>query len=279
MPLHSETLRWIRHELASEAAVGSHLAGGVTSQVYALAGGRFVVKQVSDANWLQERPDVVEYEARVLEWLADAPVPVPQVVAVDPDGSHAGYPTLLMTAMPGRAAGHAAAPATWMSELASLSACILSLEAPAWVRPFTRYQPPTAAAVPAWAADPDVWHWAIGVISGSAPPAAERVIHRDFHPWNVLWDDRITAVVDWSQTSIGPAQMDAAHCRANLAIGFDAETADDYRVAWERATGLDHDPYFDIVTCIDFLPDWRPSGRGNRRLEAWLGRVVAEAAD
>jgi hypothetical protein len=92
----------------------------------------------------------------------------------------------------------------------------------------------------------------------------------------VLWDDGISAVVDWSQTSIGPAHMDAAHCRANLAIGLDAGAADDYRVAWERATGLEHHPYWDVVTCIDFLPDWRPSSRGNSRLEAWLERVLTE---
>ena len=59
-------------------------------------------------------------------------------------------------------------------------------------------------------------------------------------------------------------------------IALDIETADAYRGHWEGATGLEHHPYWDIVTCVDFLPDWRPSARGNDRLESWLGHLLSE---
>jgi aminoglycoside phosphotransferase (APT) family kinase protein len=102
-------------------------------------------------------------------------------------------------------------------------------------------------------------------------------IHRDFHPWNVLWNGAVAGVIDWSQASIGPVGMDVAHCRANLTIGFGTEAADDFRLRWEADTGTAHPVYWDLVTCIDFLPDWRPSPRGNGRLEEWVRHLLAES--
>ena len=277
MALHPDTIAWVRTVCASEAVVAGPLGGGVTSEVYALAGNRFVVKQVSNERWLQERPDVVAYEARILEQLAGSSVPVPRLVAVDPDGTGAGFPTLLMAAAAGAPAGDVAAPSMWMDEMASTSAAILELPIPGWLRTFERYQAAETARAPAWASDPGLWKAAIDVVREPAPAAQVRFVHRDYHPWNVLWMDGITAVVDWSQAAAGPAPMDAAHCRANLALRFDIETAEAYREAWEAASGMEHRPYWDIVTCIDFTPDWRPSVGGNRRLEVWLRFLLGRA--
>ena len=163
-----------------------------------------------------------------------------------------------------------------MDELVSISASILELDAPDWLRSFERYQPPGTARAPTWADDPGLWERAIEVVRHSPPATPEAFIHRDYHPWNVVWEDGVTAVVDWSQAAVGPAPMDAAHCRANLALGFDIETAEAYRERWEAVTGLDHHPYWDIVTCIDFTPDWRPSDRGNGRLESWLRHLLEQ---
>ena len=83
-------------------------------------------------------------------------------------------------------------------------------------------------------------------------------------------------MLDWSQTSIGPIPMDAAHCRANLAIRIGVAEADSYRDLWESMTGVTHHPYWDLITCVDFLPDWRHSDPGNAHLDEWVGRLVAE---
>jgi hypothetical protein len=53
---------------------------------------------------------------------------------------------------------------------------------------------------------------------------------------------------------VGPITMDAAHRTANLAIDSGVEAADAFESRWEAATGLAHDPYWDLVNCIDFLP-------------------------
>lgn len=219
------------------------------------------------------------YEARVLEWLGPLSLPVPQVVAVDPDGAESGLPTLVMKALAGGPAGDLGNPADWMPGLAATSARLSALDPPDWIRPFGRYQRIEAARPPVWAEDSDLWFRAIAAAREREPPHEQVLLHRDYHPWNVLWSDGISGVVDWSQTSVGPPAIDATHCRANLAIAFDADTADEYRGMWERCTGRTLAPYWDVVTCLDFLPDWRPSPPGNANLEGWLRRVLAEISD
>jgi aminoglycoside/choline kinase family phosphotransferase len=145
---------------------------------------------------------------------------------------------------------------------------------PVWVRPFERYLQAADAEPPLWAEDPAIWKDAIDAVGQPPPSAPERFIHRDYHPWNVLWNDALVGVVDWSQASVGPVAIDASHCRANLAIGFDAAVADAFRTRWEAATELRLDPYWDLVTCVDVLPDWRPSTRGTTSLEAWLSHLL-----
>lgn len=276
MPLHPHTRSWLQRELGDRVSVGGAMTGGVTSHVYAVDAD-FVVKQVGDPRWLRERPEVIRYEAAVLDWLSSTALPVPEVVAVDPDGAQAGFPSMILRRLDGRPAGDVAEPQVWMDALARLSASVASVSAAPWIRRFERYQDADTATPPSWARNSTAWIEAIAFVAAPPPVSEERFIHRDFHAWNVLWSGGVSGVVDWSQASVGPPQMDAAHCRANLAISHQPATADRYGELWAAATGLVHDPYWDLVTCVDFLPDWRPSPRGNDRLEAWLLHVLAEA--
>jgi aminoglycoside phosphotransferase (APT) family kinase protein len=252
--------------------------GGVTSDVrfVEVEEGRAVLKRVTNETWLAERPDVVAYEAAVLRWLAASPVPVPTVLAVDGSGAETGSPSLVLTFIDGVPAGETASPGEWMGSLVDTAEAIASLDPPAWVRPFRRYLEASEAVPPEWAADDGVWRDAIDIVRGPAPSVRRGFIHRDYHPWNVLWNGGLVGVVDWSQASVGPLSMDVSHCRANLAIRFGEAVADDFKSRWESATGVTHAPYWDLVTCIDFLPDWRPSARGNERLEAWVRHLLDE---
>ena len=73
--------------------VRAHLAGGA----------RMLVLRVhTNDEWLAREPDLAAREAAVLELLAPTPVPAPGLVAVDPDGSAAGRPCVLMERLPGR---------------------------------------------------------------------------------------------------------------------------------------------------------------------------------
>jgi aminoglycoside phosphotransferase (APT) family kinase protein len=273
------TLAWIRRYLGPGAQLGPALVGGATSDVRLVEVGerRAVLKQIRNPAWLAERPDVVAYEARVLELVATTSIPVPRVLAVDESGIEAGHPSLLLSWIDGAPAGECANPDEWLDELVTLAVQIAAVDPPDWIRPFARYLEPEAAVPPVWAVDAGVWRRAIEIVGGAAPAAPLGFIHRDYHPWNVLWNGAVVGVVDWSQTSHGPVPTDVAHCRANLAIRFDAETAEDFKSRWETKTGWSHDPYWDLVTCVDFLPDWHPSARGNSRLEVWVRHLLASS--
>ncbi|MFI1290579.1 aminoglycoside phosphotransferase family protein [Streptomyces sp. NPDC020792] len=120
------------------------------------------------------------------------------------------------------------------------------------------------------------------------------VLHRDFHPGNVLFTGdgdglRISGVVDWVETSWGPADLDVAHCSTALALlhGVSAgmDFADRYLAAGgtpaeDRAAHL----YWRLLDALAFAPDaekvavpWRETGRADltptlltRRLEEYL---------
>jgi hypothetical protein len=129
------------------------------------------------------------------------------------------------------------------------------------------YQPPP------WARWPRVWERAVALALGPAPDLPAVLVQRDFHPGNVLWRrGRLTGVVDWPAASVGPAVVDAAHCRANL-LSFDLRVADRFTALWSQASGAAFHPWADVVTIVGFLDDLR-SGWGS---EKYLLEVLADA--
>ncbi len=98
------------------------------------------------------------------------------------------------------------------------------------------------------------------------PTGPDAFIHRDFHPANLLWvDGRLTGVVDWVNACVGPAGVDTAHCRVNLAILWGAEAAD---------RQLPGDPAWDVEAAMGAL-DW---GEG-RDASDWPGSGLASLAE
>ncbi len=67
--------------------------------------------------------------------------------------------------------------------------------------------------------EPAAWERAFAVLAQDPPPYDGTFLHRDFSPRNLLWSgDRLTGIVDWVETSWGPAWLDVAHCRTILAF-------------------------------------------------------------
>ena len=121
---------------------------------------------------------------------------------------------------------------------------------PAGIPPYRRYYEPDRLAVPTWASDRDVWERAIALAHAPPPDLPERFIHRDFHPGNTLWEGaELTGVVDWTTGSRGPAAVDLGHLRWNLALDYGQRVAD------ALLPHPEHDPYYDVVTALDVLPE------------------------
>ena len=251
---------------------------------------RLVLQRWIRPGWQAEDPGFDPgKEAAVLDALAGGPVPVPTVVAVDPDGAAAGAPSLLTERLPGRGptVAEAGRPERVLA-LGEMLAAIHRLGAERWT-------PTLAAVVPRYYAfgdlsDPvipiatrrrDLWDEALRVATGPPPESPATLIHRDYHAWNTLWDGgRLTGIVDWSSASFGPPAADLAHLRVDLATDVSVEAATLARKAYAAAGGdLTDARFHQLRTVFDYLTDgdpaWFPPAAVDR-LDRFLEVVLGE---
>lgn len=137
---------------------------------------------------------------------------------------------------------------------------------------------------------PELWNRAVDVIRQDPPTHRPCFLHRDFHPGNVLFDGdgdaiRISGVVDWVETSWGPADLDVAHCSTALAllhgVPLGLSFADRYlagggQLAEQRAAHL----YWRLIDALALAPDaekvavpWRKLGRTDLTPSLLAGRL------
>lgn len=92
----------------------------------------------------------------------------------------------------------------------------------------------------------------------------------------------MTAIVDWTQASRGPAAVDTAHMRWNLALTYGLDAADEFlRVHQSLAGAFEGQSYWDLTTALDVLIDPDPTNWTRfdiDRLERYLHRVLTQVA-
>ncbi|MFJ1998493.1 phosphotransferase family protein [Streptomyces asiaticus] len=225
------------------------LHGGITAEMRRLSIGtrdggtrhlvlRTFVEEEHAEDWLNR-------EAGALTLLAGTGVPTPGLVAVDPTAAHCEYPSLLMTHLAGRTVLDDEGLETRVPLLARQLVAVHALRPAVRPREYVAWTTADTVVVPK-GADAAVWAAAIDVIRGPAPPYEGRFLHRDFQPGNVLFDvlpprsagTRITGVVDWAAASWGPADLDVAHCSANLALLHGPAWGLRFAEAYEEAGGV-----------------------------------------
>jgi aminoglycoside phosphotransferase (APT) family kinase protein len=280
-----QALAWAAARLGGPVIAARALRGGMSSAVHLLtaqqAGGQrrqAVLRRYVRPELNAEDPDIAAREARALRAAGSAGVPTPELLAVDPSGGGAGVPAVLMSRLPGRVDWWPSDTGRWLRRLAELLPRIHDspLPAPGTLR---RYAPdqPASYQPPRWTRRPRLWERAAQISHEPAPDLPAVLVHRDFHPGNVLWRrGAVSGVVDWQAACTGPAAADVAHCRVNLlTIGTDA--AERFTVSWQHAAGVAYNPWADVVTIIGFLDDLRDDWGSDRLLiEDMLARAVAE---
>ncbi len=280
-----QALAWAAARLGGPVISARALRGGMSSAVHLLTvregtGRRrqAVLRRYVRPELNAEDPDIAEREARALGVAASAGVPTPALLAVDPAGMQAGVPAVLMSRLPGRVDWWPSDVGRWLRRLAGVLPAIHAAPLPpaGLIGPFA-LDLPASYRPPSWARDPRVWERAAEISQGPAPVLPEVLVHRDFHPGNVLWRrGRVSGVVDWQAACTGPAVIDVAHCRVNLlTLGTDA--TERFTAWWQRTAGAPYHPWADVVTIIGFLDDLRDDWGSERFLvEDMLARAVAE---
>jgi aminoglycoside phosphotransferase (APT) family kinase protein len=273
---------WVAEALGAPVTGSTLLTGGLSSQMLVVrtaSGDEAVLRRMNIDPWRRFAEGLLRREHDVQTMLRATSVPAPAPIAVDPDGSRSGEPSLLMSRVPGRV-DLVRADDSYLADLAALLVRIHRFVPPddSWPRVYQSWATESKFVVPPWSSDDRLYLEAFTCLRGAAPSYRRTFLHRDYHPANVLWQDGgLTGLVDWVETSSGPADLDVAHCASNLAGLHGAECALAFRQAYVDAGGvLTPDPdasrYWQLMDLVAFLPDvaGRESGAvGTAMTELW----------
>lgn len=265
--LPEQARRWAEAAVGEPIIRSERLRGGLTQTIFGLElaeGSRLILRHLPwRIRGVAGRLHATS-EAQACSVLAEVDLPSPRLIAADLNGREAGGPSTLTTWLPGRV--RLTTPrAEAVTALARVAARIHAVRIDPEERPrsFDSWLP-EPLEIPTWAEEPDLWRRALAIHRQGPPDTAFTLVHRDFHPGNILWQgDTITGVIDWAEASWGPADLDVAHCSANFALLHNAESATAFREAYLAAGGrLDSDPaarlYWAVLDILSFLPDPAP---------------------
>ena len=281
MTLGEDTRRWVGDALEAPVVAAGPLTGGVASRMLLVRvedGREAVLRQLVADPWRRHAEPLLAREREVHRLLGGTPVPVPATLAVDLRGDRTdGDPSLLMTRLPG-------AVDLVEPDVDALAAVLLAIHAvrPApgeWPRAYQSWAFPAKRVVPPWSGDDGLYREAFARLESPAPTYDPTFLHRDFHPGNVLWHDgTASGVVDWVETSTGPADLDVAHCVSNLAGLHGVATALTFRRSYvdqggRLAQDAETAAYWQLLDLVGFLPT--PDGRESGAPAAVLSTVWA----
>ncbi|NIA25287.1 MAG: phosphotransferase [Gammaproteobacteria bacterium] len=263
------------------------MPGATSSSVYAVTfedASPVVLRLFTNERWLANEPDLATHEAAALAEMEQIDLPTPQVIALDADGSQTGVPAVLMTLLPGTVDLRPDNPDTWLAALAEPLNILHASLTPAFA---WKYDPWIERDLqpPEWTEHRDLWTRAFALFVEGMPRARASLLHRDYHPTNVLWTDgAISGIVDWVNTCVGPPSADVAHCRLNLALMYGYETAERFLECIDDA----YDPIWDLAPALSAIKDfgvytpWTDFGLQHlseplvrERLEGFVGKSLA----
>ncbi|MFB6703865.1 phosphotransferase family protein [Streptomyces sp. NPDC056333] len=282
------TRSWVEKRLADGQRIQGveRLRGGWTSEMRRLRiegpgdRGHLVLRSFVKPFYVQHADGLLSREAEILRLLEATDVPAATLVDVDATATHCDHPSLLMSLLPGAVRLDDRDAERRADLLAEQLVRIHQVEVSADARPraWQAWTSPERVTLPQYTARPELWQRAVDVIRQDPPAVRPCFLHRDFHSGNVLFqgegdDVRISGVVDWVETSWGPADLDVAHCSTALSllhgVSLGMTFADRYvaaggRIAEQRAAHL----YWRIIDALAFAPDaekvavpWRELGR------------------
>ncbi|MFE1987719.1 alpha/beta fold hydrolase [Streptomyces mirabilis] len=288
------TRGWVAKQLPAGRSVreSTALRGGWSSQMRRLTlddGTGLVLRSFVKPFYRRHAAGLLAREASVLTLLAPyEDVPTPELHAVDAAAEHCDHPSLLMSSLPGGVRVDEEDLDRRVDLLARQLARIHTVVPADRPRPYQAWTSPERVRVPRGA----LWERAVDVIRREPPAYEGCFLHRDFHPGNVLFTGagdtlRISGVVDWVETSWGPADLDVAHCSTALALLHGEAYGLGFRARYEahggrRAADAEEHLYWRLLDALAYSPDaeklampWRELGRSDLTPELLGERLTA----
>jgi aminoglycoside phosphotransferase (APT) family kinase protein len=245
-----------------------------------------VLRRYHDATRLANDPWYLPaHEAVALRLMAGTSVPAPHLYAADLQAEVCGAPALLESWLPGRPTWQPVNIDRYLADAAEVLVAIHGVNVPAGsgLSAYAPYYDWQKVASPDFFTRRGLWERVAEVLAAPRPAHRETFIHRDYHPGNILWDgSHATGVVDWATAAWGPAGIDLARMRQNLAIHLGRDVADRFTMAYRAAGGSPsaRAPYWDLLDAADLLPDIAPlAAPGSRELERFEDYVEGVLAE
>jgi len=296
--LSENSRRWIERATGARVISVAVLPGATSSLLHAVevesptGKRRLVLRRFVNEKWVKAEPDIAVREGKSLQQATRAGLPAPDLIALDADGEHCGVPATLVARLEGSVVLQPTDVKQWLRGLAETAARIHRVDAAGFRWKYRRYNEGTSLAIPRWSKQQGAWAKAIEIVEGPPRSYSECFVHRDFHPSNVLWlNGRVSGIVDWVNGCRGPAGIDVAWCRHNLANLHGLTVADEFLTAYvaEAGSEFQYDPYWDLMSVVELLPvppsmyeGWRASGIPNisnaamrERVDDYVASVVA----
>lgn len=284
---HARALAWAAEQAGAEIHRSRELTGGKTSTMLALTdrtGRESVLRLMTVEPWRTHGAGLATREHAALEDLVGTDIPAPRGLALDADGERTGHPAHLMSRLPGRPL--VPGSRDQLRQMAVLLAQIHEVTPAAPFRTYQSWAPPAKRTVPEWTRSPRTWSRAFDLLSEPPPEYTATFLHRDFSHRNLLWHrdrERICGVVDWVETSTGPAWLDASHAATNLALAAGPRTAGEFLEAYSATTGRAAERYWMVLDAVAFLPlpgsaPLFGTAEELARLDAWLERLMSAGA-
>lgn len=280
--MYESAISWAGSVTGSTIHDWKELAGGMTSTMLALTdddGRRSVLRLMTEEPWRSHGAALTRREQVAQRELEATEIPAPVSLALDAEGIDTGVSAHLMSRLAGAPTDHL--DAVGLLAMAEMLAAIHDVRPSTPFRAYETWAWDAKWVVPAWSRHPAAWQRAFALLAQDPPDHVPTFLHRDFSHRNLLWrGPRISGVVDWVETSTGPAWLDAGHAATNLAVAFGRDAATGFLEAYAAATGRALERHWLVMDAVGLLP---PPGRepmfGSAteltRLDEWLRHVVA----
>jgi aminoglycoside phosphotransferase (APT) family kinase protein len=230
-------------------------------------------------------PEHVALEYRILHLLQEAGVAAPRPLHLDREGQLFGMPAIVLSYLAGRPVVSPRNERRWLDGLASLLHTVHDVRPDRYDLAFlprelkdeigASFAERREGANKAASADRPL---ALEVVDALESGLAEIswlspcLVHRDFHPGNVIWQrNRVMGVVDWTGALLGDPRIDISQCRADLVVSRGIEAADAFLSVYRSSASVPLTDiwYFDLYRGLSaFLyRDYYIRGYRDLRLE------------